>query len=327
MDGKRTVQAIAWTVAGCAVAFYLTGLMHRKYSRSADSVVYTYTFTAAKPTANPIQHVVVIMQENRSFDHLFNAFPGADTVQTGILHGKPVPLRPTPLGNGPDLDHTHTGWWQQWDNGKMDNFDAIGPAYTYIAPSEIAPYWTLARQYTLGDRMFQSNTGPSFVAHQYMIAGQSGKASENPSRQHLGLRRQAQRARPAPRPARHRPSRRLSLLRLQNHGRPARRQGHHLALLCTLGRRRHLLHALGLSSHPPHPLRRRLAPGRHQPRNLCPHRHRRRPSRAGHLGRPRLQQLRPSRRAAARSRLGRQHRQRHRPQPVLEQHHHLHRLG
>ena len=42
-------------------------------------------------------------------------------------------------------------------------------------------YWTLAKNFTLGDRMFQSNTGPSFVAHQYMIAGQSGNASENPS--------------------------------------------------------------------------------------------------------------------------------------------------
>jgi len=135
--------------------------------------------------ANPIQHVVVIMQENRSFDNLFNGFPGADTVTTGMLHNTRIPLQPTPLGNGADLDHTHTGWWKQWDHGKMDNFApdprTAATAYSYIAPSETVPIWTLARQYTLGDRMFQSNTGPSFVAHQYMIAGQSGKASENPS--------------------------------------------------------------------------------------------------------------------------------------------------
>jgi phospholipase C len=125
------------------------------------------------------------MQENRSFDHLFNAFPGADTVQSGMLHGNRIPLTPTPLGNGPDLDHSHTGWWRQWDSGKMDNFAAdpehAATAYSYIQPSEIVPIWTLARNFTLGDRMFQSNTGPSFGAHQYMIAGQSGKASENPS--------------------------------------------------------------------------------------------------------------------------------------------------
>src|ERR1035438_6055775 len=128
----------------------------------------------------PIQHIVVIMQENRSFDNLFHGFPGADTAQTGLDQGMPVALRPTPLGNGPDLDHTHTGWWKQWDGGKMDNFAVGGNLlpYSYILPEEIAPYWTLARQFTLGDRMFQSNTGPSFVAHQYMIAGQSGRTAE-----------------------------------------------------------------------------------------------------------------------------------------------------
>jgi phospholipase C len=121
------------------------------------------------------------MQENRSFDHLFNGFPGADTVSSGMNNGTVVPLTVTPLGNGPDLDHTHTGWWRQWDGGKMDNFGSTGPAYSFIDPRETVPYWTLAKEFTLGDRMFQSNTGPSFVAHQYMIAGQSGGASENPT--------------------------------------------------------------------------------------------------------------------------------------------------
>jgi phospholipase C len=137
-----------------------------------------------QPTAaNTIQHVVVIMQENRSFDNLFNGFPGADTVQTGTLGELQVPLTVTPLGNGPDIDHSHTGWWQQWDNGRMDNFNNKGSMlpYTYISPTETVPYWTLAKNFTIGDRMFQSNTGPSFVAHQYMIAGQSGNASENPN--------------------------------------------------------------------------------------------------------------------------------------------------
>jgi phospholipase C len=138
--------------------------------------------TAAVDPSQPIQHVVVIMQENRSFDHLFNGFPGADTVKSGMNHGVRVPLKPVPLGNGSDVDHSHTGWWQQWDNGKMDNFANRGSLlpYSYILPSETVPYWTLAKNFALGDRMFQSNTGPSFVAHQYMIAGQSGGVSENP---------------------------------------------------------------------------------------------------------------------------------------------------
>jgi phospholipase C len=136
------------------------------------------------PTAaGKIQHIVVIMQENRSFDNLFNGFPGADTVTSGSSYGTTVQLQVTPLGNGADNDHSHTNWWRQWDNGKMDGFGNQGSLlpYSYISPSEIVPYWTMAKSFTIGDRMFQSNTGPSFVAHQYMIAGQSGNADENPN--------------------------------------------------------------------------------------------------------------------------------------------------
>ncbi len=135
------------------------------------------------PAAGPIQHVVIIMQENRSFDHMFNGFPGADTVTTGLSNGAKIKLSVTPLGNGPDIDHSHANWWRQWNNGKMDGFASGGTAfpYSYLDRKEVQPYWDLASRFTLGDRMFQSNSGPSFVAHQYMIAGQSGGASENPS--------------------------------------------------------------------------------------------------------------------------------------------------
>jgi phospholipase C len=132
-----------------------------------------------------IKHVVVIMQENRSFDNLFHDFPGADTVQTGMSYGKLVALRPVRFEQGTDIEHSHPGWWKDWDYGMMDGFaHAKYPIpylpYAYVPQEETEPYWTLARQYTLGDRMFQSNTGPSFPAHQYLIAGQSAEADENP---------------------------------------------------------------------------------------------------------------------------------------------------
>lgn len=135
---------------------------------------------------SPIQHVVIIMQENRSFDNLFNGFPGADTAQAGMNKHVLITLRPVSLSEGRDVDHSHTSWWLDWDQGKMDGFAHEGGSdptlpYAYVPPSETQPYWDLAERYTLGDRMFQSNTGPSFVAHQYMIAGQSGETSENPT--------------------------------------------------------------------------------------------------------------------------------------------------
>jgi len=53
-------------------------------------------------------------------------------------------------------------------------------AYSYVPESEIQPYWTLASQYTLADEFFQSNTGPSYASHEYMIAAQSADADEDP---------------------------------------------------------------------------------------------------------------------------------------------------
>ena len=139
--------------------------------------------TSLVASTTPVEHIVVIMQENRSFDNLFNGFPGADTVKAGNYKGASVQLSPIPLNSSADFDHSHSGWWQQWNGGAMDNFGTPSNmlAYSYVRSIDVVPYWTLARDYTLGDRMFQSNTGPSFVAHQYMIAGQSGGASEDPT--------------------------------------------------------------------------------------------------------------------------------------------------
>ena len=134
-----------------------------------------------------IKHVVIIFQENRSFDNLFSGFPGADAASSGISNGQAIPLQPVPFEQPGDLDHTHPGWWADWDGGKNDGFAHVGNfpipnmPYAYVPRNETKQYWDLASQYVLADRMFQSNTGPSFVAHQYLIAGQSEDADEVPS--------------------------------------------------------------------------------------------------------------------------------------------------
>lgn len=50
----------------------------------ATDVSTTSPDTGTPLSKSPIQHVIVIMQENRTFDNLFNGYPGADTVQTGL---------------------------------------------------------------------------------------------------------------------------------------------------------------------------------------------------------------------------------------------------
>ncbi len=149
-------------------------------------------------SSSAIQHVIIVVQENRSFDNLFHGFPGADTVNSGLASdGSTVPLAQVNLENAQDVCHFHASFVAAYDFGKLDGFDneqtcgitsgAYGPAgrskfmYAYVNPAETLPYWQMATQYTLADNMFQSNNGPSFPAHQFLIAGQSANASAVPT--------------------------------------------------------------------------------------------------------------------------------------------------
>jgi phospholipase C len=156
----------------------------------------------ATGTSAKIAHVVIIFQENRSFDDLFNGFPGADTVRSGLnSKGQRVPLRPISLTAPYDLSHAHSAFKTEYANGKMNGFNheptgCVGVivcppkqvrAYAYVPHDLIKPYFTMASEYTLADRMFQTNQGPSFPAHQYIVSGTSSvtdasslKAAENP---------------------------------------------------------------------------------------------------------------------------------------------------
>ena len=104
------------------------------------------------PESAKIQHVVIILQENRTVDNLFNGFPGAETVTSGMSNGQSVPLQPVTLEQGSALDNSHAGWVKDWNQGAMDGFahPATGYpnpslAYGYVPQSETAPYWTLAK--------------------------------------------------------------------------------------------------------------------------------------------------------------------------------------
>jgi len=155
---------------------------------------------APAPPATPrIRHVVVLVQENRSFDNLFQGYPGADTSPTGkTSKGKTVKLKPVSLAANYDILHESAEYFQACDgtgsipgtNCRMDGFDletATGmklppdPQYAYVPHSETKLYFEMARRYVLADRMFTSHIDASFVSHQYIIAGQAQSAVDLPS--------------------------------------------------------------------------------------------------------------------------------------------------
>ena len=149
-----------------------------------------------------IQHVVVIFQENRTPDNLFQdpvlIGRGADIVQQGKnSSGQTISLASIDLGttgSNPqnyDLSHAHSAFVSMYDGGKMDGADLIpctpaaecppnahpNPQFMYVTPSDVAPYFAMAEQYTFGDRMFQTNEGPSFPAHQFIFGGTSAPSA------------------------------------------------------------------------------------------------------------------------------------------------------
>lgn len=168
--------ALACALAACAspLAQQTSGLPPAQLADGARLA----TMRATKPAY--IDHVVVIIQENRTFDDFFATYPGADGATTGKMHtGKTIPLKKVSL-EGPILSNGWIGFSTAFDRGKMDGFDlekwgGPGPAgkipYSYVDPAQIRPYWTMAQQYVLGDQMFQGEGSGSFTAHQELVAG------------------------------------------------------------------------------------------------------------------------------------------------------------
>jgi phospholipase C len=140
-------------------------------------------------SAGKIAHVVIIFQENRTPDNLFQdpvlIAAGADIANSGLnSSGSTIPLTAESLGVTYDLSHAHPAFVAQYDVGKMDGANLVpivcyiapcpaNPQYFYVNPSDVQPYFQMAEQYTFGDRMFQTNEGPSFPAHQFIISGTS----------------------------------------------------------------------------------------------------------------------------------------------------------
>jgi phospholipase C len=158
-----------------------------------------------------IQHVIVIMQENRSFDSYFGTYPGADGIpglagNRGTVPCIPVPkkacMRPyhdTSLVNGSG-PHGKVAGVADINGGAMNGFVvtasqsqsgdcakgqdpncALGLPWQvmgYHNASEIPNYWKYAQNFVLQDRMFQSDLAWSLPAHLYMVSGWSAVCSK-----------------------------------------------------------------------------------------------------------------------------------------------------
>jgi phospholipase C len=139
------------------------------------------------------QHIIVIFQENRTPDNLFQGLCGTnrtlcptpyDLQNFGIDNkGNQILLTQEPLGLSHDPDHSHPGFVKQChldpatNQCRMDGLSSINCptncSFQFVNPSDVGPYVSMAQQYGWANFMFQTNQGPSFPAHQFIFGGTS----------------------------------------------------------------------------------------------------------------------------------------------------------
>ena len=150
---------------------------------------------AAPQPATPIKHLIVLMQENHTFDNYFGTYPGAD----GLPSGTKMPIDPENPGAGfvepwhignssiSDLSHSVATYREQYNNGNMDGFVAAlnrrnqdgRLAMGYYDGTDLPYYWNLADHYVLFDRFFSSAKDGSFANHMYWVAAAPPEAAKN----------------------------------------------------------------------------------------------------------------------------------------------------
>jgi phospholipase C len=150
-----------------------------------------------EPGIHKIRHVIVIMQENRSFDSYFGTFPGADGIPPGVCLPDPrkggcsKPWIDHGDSNGND-PHGEMPFKDDYDNGKMDGFVSLADKMLcqpkgascrtdvmgHHVGSDIPNYWAYAQNFVLQDHMFEAPGSWSLPAHLYEVSAWSAKCTK-----------------------------------------------------------------------------------------------------------------------------------------------------
>ena len=186
--GRRRLLTSATALSGVAVGAAVLPLSLRRALAAAE---------ANPPRGSPrdVEHIVILMQENRSFDHYFGTMPGvrgfSDPAAMKLPDGSSVFGQPDP-GHAqgylapfhydtkttnaqatPGTDHSWLSQHEAWNNGQMDRWvQAKGPfTMGYFTQADIPFHWALAQAFTVCDNYHCSVFGPTNPNRLYMWTG------------------------------------------------------------------------------------------------------------------------------------------------------------
>ncbi len=140
------------------------------------------------PDASGIEHIVVVMMENRSFDHLLGWLPGGNGTQAGLSYvdkrgeAHPTFRLSTFVGcSHPDPDHSYAGGRSEYDDGKMDGWLQTSSNDTfsigYYEEADLPFFSALARNFTTLDNYFPSILSSTFPNRVFQHAAQTDRLS------------------------------------------------------------------------------------------------------------------------------------------------------
>lgn len=196
-------------VVGVAIVFSLFLVAVNRLSRVPDDV--RPSPVVLPPGAEKIEHLIFIVQENRSFDHYFGTFPGADGIPEGVCIPDPVAeegcsgaWHNTSLAPNADAPHGLLAARRDIAGGAMDGFITTGMSQAtysrcigegrfdggcvlgpngepelmgYYEKSELPNYWRYAETFVLQDRMFAPTDGPSLPSHLFLVSAWSARCA------------------------------------------------------------------------------------------------------------------------------------------------------
>jgi phospholipase C len=143
--------------------------------------------TLPNPNNSGVEHIVVVMMENRSFDHLLGWLPNADGMQAGLAYPDvsgvehmTAPLAPDYMGCAhPDPDHSWEGGRVEYNGGAMDGWLRAGMnddyAIGYYEEADRPFFNALARNFTTCDRFFASIMAETYPNRIFQHAAQTDR--------------------------------------------------------------------------------------------------------------------------------------------------------
>ncbi len=174
------------------VAALLAGCGGGSSAGSSVPVAATATGTVTKAAAtSKIQHIIVVILENRSFDNLFHFLDHsrADVGDFGFDHlGNKVMLKPESFTETSDYSHDYTDFVTEFNGGANNGWDLNSQKtgdplyqYSYLPQSEVQPYLDITSEFATSDRFFHGITAPTFPSHVEIGASTTFGVFGNPS--------------------------------------------------------------------------------------------------------------------------------------------------